>query len=371
MTTSSAISDRRVSEDLGLWEPKRTLTLEAARAHTQRIKILRRLLIAISVVLVIILIWQLMIDRGGIDLDDHPTESVKMVNPRYSGRTSDGLPFYLTSDTAIRRLTDKNNVALEQPVLEFIRDEGVESSFVVAKSGTYNDMDKILQLRSDVNLETDDGYICDTTHARIFNRDKHIEGDEPIDCHGEFGNVTGQTYAIEDSYKTFIFKDGMTALVKQEANASDEESDGFGFGGDGPIDITAERGIYYGTRTDLRGDVRVIQDGAVLTSDEMDIYRTRKTGSTEGSLKLGAIRRIEAEGNFHYVTDENDIRGDRGVYERDKRIMTVTGNVVVIQPNGNRVETQKLIYNTRTKSVQFSGQSEADRTLLVIKGSEE
>lgn len=42
MTVTTAISttsDRRVSEDLGLWEPKRALTLEAALAHTRRIKL--------------------------------------------------------------------------------------------------------------------------------------------------------------------------------------------------------------------------------------------------------------------------------------------------------------------------------------------
>lgn len=369
MNSSATITDRRVSEGLGLWEPKRSLTLDAARAHTQRIKVMRYILIAVSVLLVLVLVWQFVSDRGGLEYEDDPTESVKMVNPRYSGRTSDGLPFYLTSDTATRRQADRDTVALVKPVLEFIRDEGAQSSFVIAETGSYNDMRKILELRTDVNLETDDGYACDTTHARIFNRDKRIEGDEPIDCKGAFGTVTGQTYTIEDSYKTFIFKDGMTALIEQDETAAQDEADVFGFGGDGPIDVVAQKGIYYGTRTDLRGDVRVKQDGAVLTSDEMDIYRIRKSGSTEGSLKLGAIQRIEAEGNFHYVTAENDIRGQRGVYERNKKVLTVTGNVILIQPGGNRVETQKLVYDTRTKQVSFSGEKSGERTKIVIPGS--
>jgi len=61
MNTSASIStpsDRRASEDLGLWEPKRALTLDAARAHTKRIKLLRYALMAISAALVCILIWQ-------------------------------------------------------------------------------------------------------------------------------------------------------------------------------------------------------------------------------------------------------------------------------------------------------------------------
>jgi len=186
--------------------------------------------------------------------------------------------------------------------------------------------------------------------------------------------VTGKTYAIEDAYRTFIFKDGMTADLNNEASASTDNTS-FGFGGDGPIDIKAETGIYKGNTTDLRGNVQVVQDGATITSDKMDIFRVQeKTRTDTGSVKLGAVRRIVATGNFRYVTDENDIRGRKGVYERDKNIMTVTGNVIVIQPDGKRVTTEKMTYNTKTGRVQFSGNCSGQdcngkgRTRIVIPG---
>ncbi len=372
--TISASPDRRVSEDLGLWEPKRALTLEAARAHTQRIKWMRYILMGLSAFLVAILIWQFLSDRGGVQFENDPTESVKMVNPRYTGRTGDGLPFYLTADEAIRRMTDRDTVVLAKPVLEFIRDEGVQSSSVIAETGSYNDLKKILELRTDVNLNTDDGNSCDTTHARIFNVEKRIEGDEAISCMGGFGQVNGQTYEINDNYTTFIFKDGITAKLERNGSASDVD-DSFGFGGSGPIDVKAQTGIYKGDFTDLRGDVRVDQEGAIITSDQMDIYRVDKTTAATGSVKLGAIRLINATGNFRYVTAENDIRGAKGVYEREKSLMTVTGNVVVIQPGGNRVEAQKLTYDTQTGTIRFSGKclgrdcDSNGRVGIVIPGS--
>lgn len=353
--TISTPSDRRVSEDLGLWEPKRALTLEAARIHTGRIKFLRFILMGLSAALVAILVWHFLSDRRAPVWDNDPTESVKMVEPRYSGRTGDGLPFYLIADTAVRRMKKSNIIILENPILKFNRDEDVESSAVIAKDGSYNDIDKVLELRRDVYLETDDGNTCDTNHARIFNVEKRIEGEEAIKCTGEFGIVNGQSYSIEDDYKTFIFKDGMTADLKQSENSSNEEST-FGFGGDGPIDVKAKTGIYQGDKTDLRGDVRVEQDGAVITSDKMDIFRIEKPGTAQtGSVKFGAIRRIVATGDFHFKSTANDIRGTKGVYEREKNIMTVTGDVVVIQSSGNRVRTQKLTYNTKTGTILFSG----------------
>ena len=379
MTVNSAISpptDRRVSEDLGLWEPKRALTLEAALAHTQRIKALRFVLVALSIILAAVLVWQFLSDQGGYEPVNDPSESVKMGNPRYSGRTGDGLPFYLLADTAIKRKGDLNTVLLKNPVLEFVRDEGVAPSAVIAKDGFYNDMDKILELRDDVNLETDDGNVCDTTHARVFNVEKRVEGDEPISCVGSFGVVNGKSYTIEDSYKTFIFKDGMTADLNQKTQSTGADAS-YGFGGNGPIDVKADTGIYQGVKTDLQGNVRVVQDGAVITSNQMDIFRLRETGNAETeSLKLGAIDRIVANGNFRYKTDENDIRGRKGVYERDKSIMTVTGDVVVIQSSGNRVRAGKMTYNTKTGTIRFSGKclgsdcKSNGRTRIVLPGAE-
>ena len=203
------------SEALGLWEPKRTLTLEAARKHSGRIKFLRRLLLALCAGLAGYLIYEFATQSTTPFIEDVSTESVRMVNPKYRGRTTDGLPFYLTADTAIRTLANRSEVTLENPVLEFIREEGAQASVVVAETGTYDDVKKILNLRTAVDLNTDDGYNCKTTHARIFAREKRIEGDERIACNGSFGVVNGNAYEINDNYKVFVFKNNMDAIIEQ------------------------------------------------------------------------------------------------------------------------------------------------------------
>ena len=379
---SHSSRDNSVADALGLWEPKRTLTLEAARRHTHRIHILRKILIGLAGVLVLFLIFQF-VGSGTKTFDDpNPTESVKMVNPRYSGRTSDGLPFYLTADTATRTMAKRTEVALVKPVLEFIRTDGAASSFVLADTGTYDDVNKILNLRTNVNLETDDGYVCDTTHARIFARDKRIEGDEPIACVGNFGSVNGRAYEINDNYKVFVFKNGMDAVIKQdpannksvsaEGKSSESPSD-FAFGGDGPIDIVADRAVYVGGKTDLFGNVVVDQNGAIIYSDTMNIFRREATSQTDGSLRLGEVNKIIATDNFRYKTSENDVTGNRGVYERDKNLITVTGDVLVKQPGGNTAKTDKLTYDTITETIRFSGDCQGrecpsgERTRVVLQ----
>jgi len=216
---------RAASEALGLWEPKRTLTLEAARKHSARIKFLRRALLVLCAFLAAYLCYEFATQSKTIILEDNPTESVKMVNPRYSGRTTDGLPFYLTADTATRTLANRSEVALIKPVLEFIREGGAEASLVIAETGTYDDVKKILNLRTNVDLDTDDGYKCKTSHARVFAKEKRIEGDERIECNGSFGIVNGNAYEINDNYKVFVFKSGMDAIIEQGQDIDLEEDE--------------------------------------------------------------------------------------------------------------------------------------------------
>ena len=211
----SSATTHKASEALGLWEPKRTLTLEAARRHSGRIRRIRQFLYAVSAFLVLILVWQFASQGQGPIMADNPEQSVKMINPRFSGRTEDGLPYYLTSSEAIRTQANENEVELIDPVLEFYREEGAEISTVVADRGTYDDVSKVLNLRVAVDLNTDDGNQCKTTHARIFTKTKTIEGDEPIDCVGSFGEVSGNAYEILNNYKTFVFKNGMSAVLDQ------------------------------------------------------------------------------------------------------------------------------------------------------------
>ena len=152
----------------------------------------------------------------------------------------------------------------------------------------------------------------------------------------------------------------MDAVIQREAAdnitpSSPTSLPGQAFGDDTPIDITADSATYTGGLTVLQGNVDVKQGKNTTNSDEMDIFRNEAKSESSNSLKLGAIRRIDAKGNFKYSTPDNLVTGDRGVYQRDKEIMTVTGEVKVKQPSGSMAETDKLIYNVKTETIRFTG----------------
>lgn len=212
----NSTSTHDASEALGLWEPKRTLTLAAARRHSQFVRVVRAILTLLAALLIGLLVWQFTQQSTTSFGPDNPSESVRMINPRYSGRTDDGLPYFLTASEAIRTTANAEVVELLKPVLHFYRNEGVEESVIVADTGTYDDVNKILDLNTTVDMKTDDGNHCVSTHARIFAKTKIVHGDKPIQCVGSFGTVNGNAYEILENYKVFVFKQGMDAILEQD-----------------------------------------------------------------------------------------------------------------------------------------------------------
>lgn len=141
------------------------------------------------------------------------TESVRMTNPRYTGVDGDGAPYTLTADYAVRSRDNLSAVKLVNPILNFNRVTEAEPSKMIAKDGLYDSKAQVMELRTDVVVTTDDGYVCETTHARILAAKKTVQGDEPISCTGAFGNVRGDRYEILDNYSHFIFFGNVSGLI--------------------------------------------------------------------------------------------------------------------------------------------------------------
>lgn len=127
----------------------------------------------------------------------------------------------------------------------------------------------------------------------------------------------------------------------------------FGFSGDTPVAIKAEKSTYKGGLTVLEGNVAVTQDNATIYSDTMNIYRKETGPDQVGSLKLGEITKIEAIGNFRYEAPENTVTGNRGLYQREAGTIIVTGNVRLVQPSGSSQSAERLVYNLETKTARL------------------
>ena len=132
----------------------------------------------------------------------------------------------------------------------------------------------------------------------------------------------------------------------------------FGFGGDSPISVKAETATYIGGLTVLETDVVVSQDDTTVTADRMDIYREepvngKSSPTVAGSISIGALKRIEAEGRFRFENPENIVTGERGTYYADRKIFIVSGNVELVQTGGTSVRGDRLVYDTVKDTARF------------------
>jgi len=126
----------------------------------------------------------------------------------------------------------------------------------------------------------------------------------------------------------------------------------FASGSSGPIAIDADSGyVAAENMMKLKGQVDVRQGETRILSDEMDIY----TKGSANNITTGDFDRVVATGNFYYLTPDQEVRGDKGVYEKATETFTVTGNVIMVQGEDNVVTGDRLVYNLTTNEARITG----------------
>lgn len=123
-----------------------------------------------------------------------------------------------------------------------------------------------------------------------------------------------------------------------------------------PIDATADNIANSPGVTILTGQVDVRQGDTRILSDQMKIY----SASTGVAGSAGDITKIEATGNFYYLTPEQEVRGSNGLYVEAENTFTVTGDVVLLQGE-NVVTGDKLVYNLGTEEARVLGTCQGRR----------
>lgn len=135
----------------------------------------------------------------------------------------------------------------------------------------------------------------------------------------------------------------LTAFMPTQAYAQ------FSFQGNGATEITADDLSSQGNHTILRGQADIRQGDTRILADRVDLY-TRGGGLTQNS----SIDRVVAKGNFYYITPDQEVRGEQGVYQQASESFTVTGDVILVQGE-NVVTGDKLVYNMNNEAARVTG----------------
>ena len=109
-----------------------------------------------------------------------------------------------------------------------------------------------------------------------------------------------------------------------------------GHNSDAPIDLTADR-LEVQDRADraiFAGNVHVKQDDLTL-----DTSRLTVAYSSSGGVQ---IKRLDASGGVTVRSPSETARGSFGIYDLDRKLITLVGNVV-LQRQGSQLSGQRLV----------------------------
>jgi len=110
--------------------------------------------------------------------------------------------------------------------------------------------------------------------------------------------------------------------------------------------VSAKNSITLSGQADIRqGDVRLLADKVVIYTDG---------GTSNGLVSTDGFTRVVATGNFFYITPEQEVRGDKGVYTAATDSFAVTGDVVLLQED-SVVTGERLNYNLTTGEAKVVG----------------
>ncbi|MDX2235831.1 MAG: LPS export ABC transporter periplasmic protein LptC [Hyphomonadaceae bacterium] len=195
------------------WEPTRQLTLEAARRRTRQLSVLRLVFVGLASASFSAFFGFMTLHAalGGFGGADELTEveSLKMVNPRFSGRTGANGLFDVTATTATRRGPQSDLIDLDMPVYT------AADRKVTARTGVYNQVARTVELNGDVVFTDAGGNTFTSTQAFVDARENRVEGRRAIRGEGPLGSVRADSYEIRDSGDRIVFRGRVKGVVKQ------------------------------------------------------------------------------------------------------------------------------------------------------------
>jgi lipopolysaccharide export system protein LptC len=216
------MADAAISDHAGAlkarWEPRRQLTLHAARRRSQLLSLVRIALVAaasasFSAFFGFMTLHAVM---GGFSARDEVSveESLRMVNPRFTGRMATGEPFVVTALSATRRSAGSDLVELERPVYESA------GRRVAATAGVYNQKLETLDLSGEVILADAQGNTFSSAAARVDGDSSVVYGDRAIRGAGPLGAVRADSYEIHERGERLILRGRVQGVINQSGNGS-------------------------------------------------------------------------------------------------------------------------------------------------------
>ena len=200
------------------------MSAAAPRTHLQRwkrrsrtIAVLRKVLPAAIALLILGMasqvIWNSLAAKEGEAREQ--SAPIRMINPRFQGRDEQGRSFMIAAREARRDDKDLTKIVLDHPNVA-LAPETATPSRVSAASGVYTESDRILRLNGAVRIEDGDGYRFASDGAIVDTKAGTVVGAGSMVGDGPSGQMTADSYEVQERGDRMIFKGGVRAVIKRD-----------------------------------------------------------------------------------------------------------------------------------------------------------
>jgi lipopolysaccharide export system protein LptC len=187
-----------------------------ARVHSRLVRLLRVVLPLIMVGIVGLLVTLVVahaVRRQAAAQKDASTP-IRMVNPHFFGRDSQGRAFTLGAQQASRDERSFQTVLLTYPAIT-MDVNGPRPSRLTADSGVYHEDTRFLFLKGHVQATNTRQSSFATDEATVNTRTSEVVGGAPLSSRSQLGNLTSSRFNVYDKGDRVVFKGGVHARLDQ------------------------------------------------------------------------------------------------------------------------------------------------------------
>lgn len=204
------------------WEPKRAQTLRKARRRSRLVAGLRRFFVAgagasFAAVFVFMALHAI---EGGFNASQYDArEPLRMINPRFIGRSEKGGPYQLSAEMAERAQGENQPIELIAPVY---RTEA--GTIMLAPRGIYDEQAQTVVFDGEV-LFSDRGGNRFTTPRMVVDLEAGtLTGQGGVTGAGPLGVLQAGSYELRDSDRALVLRGGVRGQIPDRDQQNEEPS---------------------------------------------------------------------------------------------------------------------------------------------------
>ena len=204
------------------WEPRRATVLRAARRRSRLIDGLRRFFVAAAGAsfAAVFVFMGLHAIQGGFSAGRYSAaEPLRMINPRFIGRTEQGGPYQLSAEMAERAQGDMQPIELIAPVY---RTEA--GTIMLAPRGVYDEQEQTLVMDGEVLFADNGGNRFTTPHMVVDLERGTMSGQGGVTGAGPLGVLQADAYELRESDRALVLRGRVQGIIPDREQEDGEAS---------------------------------------------------------------------------------------------------------------------------------------------------